>query len=417
MTTTTTTLYPLSRRSMLKGAAAVGAASALGTFGPSVVGRAAADSHAGVIETCGDLDVVLALDYSGSIRNAGTWPDIQSGVESFFDVFPADAQVGLVTFGDSPVAYEYAPGDLLRLATASNVSMVKGGVPANAPPGENATHMPGALAFADAILANEGRGGKEVIVLVTDGGPNYQNGFVGDGDDDPGTAGFQGPADDVPFPYGSFEFTGGTTGGENGVAGEAGELTETTATATAITDGGVRIIAVGVGGNVAGFDTYLRDDVASSPDDFVAVENAEDLGSQLQALLTEVCEEECDPCAFDGTYKFEYEYEEEDGVVVTDGFAPEGGSVDGIDFESYISKAGEMYEPISVTFASDYCADSLVATVKAGREVHEVDVQQGDDGTVVVSIDGDDRFRNSRNGKAYAISYVQFDCVAADAGN
>jgi hypothetical protein len=191
---------------------------------------AAADE--GLIETCGgEVDIVVAIDYSGSIRGVGTWPDIQSGTESCLDVVPEDVQLGLVRFGDAPDDFEYDAGDLMRPATASNVTLLKAGIPASAPPQENATHMPGALAFADAILENEGRAGRQIIVLITDGGPNYQNGVVGDGASP--------PADDTTFPYGTSEFTGGTTGSENGVAGESGELTETTETATGIKDAGL----------------------------------------------------------------------------------------------------------------------------------------------------------------------------------
>jgi hypothetical protein len=406
MTTNTNSTYPLTRRSVLKSAAAAGAVSAFGVTGTGFVGRAAADEHT-IINTCNDLDIVLALDYSGSIRSAGTWGDIRSGVESFLDVLPADVQIGLVRFGDSPVAYEYATNDLLRLATASNVTALKGAVPTATPPGENATHMPGALAFADAILDAEGRGGNELVLLVTDGGPNYQNGFVGDGDDDPNTAGFQGPADDETFAYGAFEFTGGTNGGENGVAGEPGEKTETTATADAIKGEGTRIIAVGVGGNVAGFDTYLENEIASSPDDFVAVEDPANLGSQLQALITEVCDE-CPPCESNdllAKYEYEYEVDEETGEVLVDTFEPE--------FEtesfSFLSYEGEEGEPMSATFTTDYC--SVWAVVKSGQEF-EVQGFVDNDGTFTVGTANDEK---------YAISFVAFYCseeaaqAAADA--
>jgi len=412
MTTNTNPTYPLTRRSVLKSAVAAGAVSAFGITAPGFVGRAAADEHA-LINTCNDLDVVLALDYSGSIRSAGTWGDIRSGVESFLDVLPADVQIGLVRFGDSPVAYEYAANDLLRLATASNVTALKGAVPTATPPGENATHMPGALTFADAILDAEGRGGNELVLLVTDGGPNYQNGFVGDGDDDPVASGFQGPQDDETFAYGAFEFTGGTNGGENGVAGEAGELTETTATADAIKNGGTRIIAVGVGGDVAGFDTYLQDEIASSPDDFVAVEDPADLGSQLQALITEVCDDECLPCeSNDLLAKYEFacvETDPETGDCLAYDFVVETGDDSLVSYEpgSFESKDGEAFEPVSATFDTEYC--SLWAVVKAGRglEIQELVAEGGE--VTATYLD------------PHAISFVAFYCnegaaqAAADA--
>jgi len=401
MTTNTNSTYPLTRRSILKSAAAAGAVSAFGVTGTGFVGRAAADEHA-IVNTCNDLDVVLALDYSGSIRSAGTWGDIRSGVESFLDVLPEDVQIGLVRFGDSPVAYDYATEDFLRLATASNVTALKNAVPTATPPGENATHMPGALAFSDAILDQEGRGGKELVLLVTDGGPNYQNGFVGNGDDDPNTAGFQGPQDDETFAYGTFEFTGGTTGGENGIAGEPGELSETTATADAIKGEGTRIIAVGVGGDVAGFDTYLQDEIASSPDDFVAVEDPADLGSQLQTLITEVCDE-CVPCESDELLaKYEFacvETDPETGDCVAYDFVLETGDDSLVSYEpgSFESKDGEAFEPVSATFGTEYC--TLYAVVKAGRGL-EVQEREAEDGEVTATyLD------------PHAISFVAFYCT------
>lgn len=122
------------------------------------------------------------------------------------------------------------------------------------------------------------------------------------------------------------------------------------------------------------------------------------------ALDVDVCIE----CAFDGTYKFEYVYDEETQV---DGFVLEGTGFDDIVFASYVSKTGEDHEPISVTFDSDICADSLVATVKAGQVVETVDVTSSGDGTFTVSIEGNDAFVNEKNGQPFAISNVVFECV------
>jgi hypothetical protein len=398
-TTESSRTVPISRRSVLRTTGAAGALAVGGIGLPIFAGTAAADT---LIETCGgEVDVVVALDYSGSIRSAGTWGDIQSGVDSFLGVVPDDVQLGLVTFGDAPAAFQYGPGNLLDFATASNVSAVQAGVPAAVPPQENATHMPGALDFSNAILEQEGRGGKEIVVLITDGGPNYENGTVGDG--------AAPPADDTTFPYGTFAYTGGSTGGENGVAGEAGELTETTAVATAIKGAGRRLIAVGIGENVAGFDDYLRDDIASTPDDFVAVQDASNLGAELETLISEVCDE-CADCSVDGRLaKYEFACVETDpdtGACLAYDFVPEGATDDGVAYAagSFTSKAGEAYEPMTVTFDTAYC--DLYALVKSGQEF-EVQSFEGTDGSVTVETANDDRF---------AISFVAFYCTeeAAD---
>lgn len=390
-------LYPLTRRDMMRTAAFVAGAATVGGAATTMFPTVRAEEHT-VIETCGgEVDIVIALDYSGSIANAGTWPDIQSGVESFLGVVPEDVQLGLVTFGDAPAAFEYGTNNLLDFATASNVTAIQGGVPASTPPGENATHMPGALAFSDAILEQEGRDGKEIVVLITDGGPNYQNGIVGDG--------AAPPADDTTvFPYGNFSFTGGTTGGENGIAGEAGELAETTATADDIKAAGRRIIAVGIGQNVAGFDDYLQDEIASTPDDFVAVEDPATLGEDLQTLISEVCEETCDPCELDGMVKYEYEVEYEDDEVVFDGFVLDGEYDGGITYVSDEDKDGSMYDPMSATFNLGGLCD-VWAVVKAGQEFAVTQVAANNDGNVTVDYVA-----------PYAISFVAFFCTqeAAD---
>ncbi|WP_276261374.1 vWA domain-containing protein [Haloglomus litoreum] len=390
--TETTQLYPLTRRDMMRTAAFVAGAATVGGAATTMFPTVRADEHT-VIETCGgDVDIVIALDYSGSIRNAGTWPDIESGVDSFLDVVPEDIQLGLVTFGDAPDAFQYGPNNLLDLATAANVTALKAGVPTTTPPGENATHMPGALAYANAILEEEGRDGKEIVVLITDGGPNYQNGVVGDG--------VTPPADDTTaFPYGTFEFTGGTTGGENGIAGEPGELTETSGVADDIDSAGRRIIAVGIGENVAGFDDYLRDEIASTPDDFVPVTDAANLGTELEALISEVCEPECEECELAGMVKYEYEVEYEDDEVVFDGFVLDGEYDGGITYVSDEDKDGSMYDPMSATFnLGDLC--SAWAVVKAGQEFAVVEVTADGNGDVTVDYIA-----------PYAISFVAFFCT------
>ncbi|MFC7176422.1 hypothetical protein [Halosegnis marinus] len=147
---------------------------------------------------------------------------------------------------------------------------------------------------------------------------------------------------------------------------------------------------------MAGFDDYLENNVASTPEDFVAVAEAEDLGAQLQALLTEICDE-CLPCDDDGQLaKFEYvvEYDEE-GVVTFDGFRPDGDAGD-FAYVSYENKEGATYDPATATFATEYC--SVWAVVKAGQEFSVTELT-ATDGQVTAEYVA-----------PYAISFVAFFC-------
>lgn len=133
--------------------------------------------------------------------------------------------------------------------------------------------------------------------------------------------------------------------------------------------------------------------------------------------------ETCSSCDLEEPLKYEYMFAEDgeledelDGEPDLDGFVPED-APDAFGYDSYDSKDGEDYEPITVYFENpgDYCADTLVATVKAGRVVEEVDVTENEDGYLVVDIDyADSPFVNEKNGKLYAISYVEFSCVEDD---
>lgn len=126
----------------------------------------------------------------------------------------------------------------------------------------------------------------------------------------------------------------------------------------------------------------------------------------------------CVPCDLEEALKYEYVFEEdgddEDYDPDVDGFIPEDGP-DGFGYLRYDSKEGEDYEPITVYFENpgNYCADTLTATVKAGPIVKEVDITE-EDGELVVSIDGNSDFENENNGKLYAISYIEFDCVDSE---
>lgn len=317
---------PIVRRQILAGLSAGVGAIAVGggasTFSRPVVAQE--------IETCGaTLDVVLLIDYSGSIRTADTWDDIRSGASDFVNALPDDAQAGVVSFGDAPKAYDFGSGDYLSAVqdgTTDNRPTITGVLPTAEPPGENGTHMPGAIDLANAILDEQGRGGKEVLVLLTDGEPNYENGVVGDGasppaDDADGTVG--GVTGWVPNGTGGFDpdgdgseetysYDGGLTGGEDATItdSERDETAEVAAIARGDTtyedsDGNTvsvtpspqtRILTVGIGG---ADDDFLSNKVASAPGDHVAT-TAEEIGDALVGLLTDICAEACEVTLYAG---------------------------------------------------------------------------------------------------------------------
>lgn len=124
-------------------------------------------------------------------------------------------------------------------------------------------------------------------------------------------------------------------------------------------------------------------------------------------------DERCVPCDLEEPLKYEYVFEEdgddEDEHPDVDGFVPED-APDAFGYLSYVSKEDERYEPISVVFENpgDYCLDSLVVTVKAGKDLLTVTPTEDEDGNLVVSIEGLTRF---------AISYIEFACVEEDDGS
>ncbi|WP_440990342.1 vWA domain-containing protein [Haloarchaeobius baliensis] len=370
------------------------------------------DHTDGRIDTCNaTLDIVLALDYSGSIGSA-LWGDIESGAESFIDVLNDDNQLGIVTFGDTGKAYDFGTGDYLLLAqdgATDNRPAMKAAVPGVAPPNENGTHMAAALDFADDILDGQGRDGKEVIILLTDGEPNYQNGTVGDGSNPPedeadgsvgGVSGYV-PTDTTAFdPEGdganTYTYTGGSAGTDANITD--GERDETEAVATAAKADGTRIIAVGIGGGVD--DDYLSNRIASAPEDYVQVEDSAQIGAALRDLLTEICDE-CTDCEAEGLLaKYEFECVEtvEDDCVDYDFVLETGdGSLVSYTAGNYVNKEGEMFEPMTATFDTDYC--TVWAVVKAGRGL-EVQELVAEDGQVTAEYLA-----------PHAISFVAFFCT------
>ncbi|MFD1646510.1 vWA domain-containing protein [Haloarchaeobius litoreus] len=372
-----------------------------------------ADEHTdGRIDTCNaTLDIVLALDYSGSIGSA-LWGDIESGAESFVDVLNDDNQLGVVTFGDTGKAYDFGTQEYLLLAqdgTTDNRPAMKAAIPGVAPPNENGTHMAAALDLADDILDGQGRDGKEVIVLLTDGEPNYQNGIVGNGSNPPedeadgtvgGVSGYVPTATTGFDPEGdgdkTYAYTGGSTGTDAVITD--GERDETEAVATVAKADGTRIVAVGIGSGVD--DDYLRDRIATAPEDYVQVANSSELGAALRNLLSEICDE-CDECEDEGLLaKYEFEcVETVDDECVAYDFVLETGDESLVSYTagSYVNKDGEEFEPMTATFDTGYC--TVYAVVKAGRGL-EVQELVAEDGQVTAEYIA-----------PHAISFVAFFCT------
>lgn len=121
------------------------------------------------------------------------------------------------------------------------------------------------------------------------------------------------------------------------------------------------------------------------------------------AELTVSCDT-CDPCPEGFEVKFEYDEE-------NDTFAPEledDMTLSGLSYDSYVTKGTgtdevEMYEPVAVTFHSDYC--SLDATVKAAGEHHPFESLSPDaDGYITIDL------RTLELDKLHAMSNIVFSC-------
>ncbi|MEF8882002.1 MAG: vWA domain-containing protein [Halapricum sp.] len=120
----------------------------------------------------GELDIMLALDASGSIGGevgqAGTEADnLYTGVQAFVNELPDDGsvQVGQVVFGES--------NGVTRFQGLTDPASYTVNYPTNP---EGNTPIPPALDIADQELDANGRqDAQKVIVLFTDGAPNYEN--------------------------------------------------------------------------------------------------------------------------------------------------------------------------------------------------------------------------------------------------
>jgi len=105
----------------------------------------------------------------------------------------------------------------------------------------------------------------------------------------------------------------------------------------------------------------------------------------------------CMECDTEGLVaKFEFEYDDESESYT---FILEDGSDEYVSFESFTSKDGEDNEPMSATFATEYC--ELYALVKSGQEF---EVQPFEDIEESLTVE-------RANDEKYAISFVAFYCT------
>jgi len=217
------------------------------------------------VERRGDVDIMLAIDTSGSIRadedGVNEQQALIDGVEAFVDALPTDgsAQVGAVSFGGGSVT------GLSGLGAPGSFSLPSLSFGGNTP-------MPGAIDIADQVLDGQGRpDALPVVVVVTDGGPNY-----GESVSDPSySATIGGTSYSAPRGAG-FSADDGSAGYDNNDSTSStvteGEQDETALVADAVKAGadGSRIAVLNIApgtvelGGGRDLSDYLEDEIASA---------------------------------------------------------------------------------------------------------------------------------------------------------
>ncbi|MBS3761399.1 MAG: VWA domain-containing protein, partial [Halodesulfurarchaeum sp.] len=220
-------------------------------------------------ESIGTVDVMIAVDTSGSLSSTdvGELEAAANNLAADLDV-EADARIGGLSFGGGSIEDFVALGD-----GPVNFS----GLAAN-----GNTPMPAALDIARAELDANGRSGAETfIVLLTDGGPNYEN---------------------QVFEAGGHSVGGSYTGGNMSPSDVVhdSELCETAEIAADVRNDH-RIITVGIdddglptnnddpqdcdGNSIASLSQYLRDYIAGNPADYIAAEAPGTVSKVLEAII------------------------------------------------------------------------------------------------------------------------------------
>lgn len=404
----------ITRRTVLKSSAFATGGLALGGLGLGAVPRVIADEHGDSIELCGAIDVMCAIDTSGSL-NSDEVANLETGVNAFIDAVAAsdaDAKIGTLEFGNNGIRNKNDLQDPSGLSIAISSS------------GGN-TPMPGAMDIADQALYADAEARAEalkLIVLFTDGGPNYTNTSY--------TLDYTAPRDDTTdwsttSGNGTYDEEGTAATGMDGRQVTVGEMDETALVATSIKaagvgDGATDIATIYVGEEgedqqAMGTDamdkytdlpTYLAEYIATpGAARTVDIADIDELVDAVFEALAELC---CPDCDTGETLLEKYEFVEYEGEC---DFVREEGKGDDPMIRyvmgSYETKMGEACEPIAVTFETDYC--ELDALVKAGRETYAFTDLVPEDGLVTIDL------RELDLEKLHAISNVQFYCVAPDA--
>lgn len=401
----------MNRRDVIRSAAVMGAVGAIGI--PAFSGSAFAQESG--IPLCGELDVFCAIDTSGSLSSSER-ANLEAGINAFIDRLPTDGSVtvGTVEFGNDGVRNKndlQSPGGLT--------------VSVGSPSGN--TPMPAVMDIADQALygdAGARASADKLLVLFTDGGPNYSNKSY--------TAGYTAPRDssaDWSSVSGNSTYDGADT--TPSTVSES-EMDETALVAASIKSGAVgggatQIATVYVGdadtqamtpdaiSTYTDLPTYLAGNVATSGDFAIDVEisNVEGLADQLIAVLAEACEPECPDCPTDFSYKFEWTEDEEaegecagefviydthDGVVAPDDLSE-------VSVVS-VSCDGDG-EPQEACFETSLC--EITYTVKAGRGTETYTVTPDEDGEFCVY--GITTVKGKRGKEVtHAISHIVFTC-------
>jgi hypothetical protein len=392
----------IDRRTVLRGAAA---GSAVGIIGiPTISGSAIATETA--IETCGDLDIVCAIDTSGSLNDSEV-ASLETGVNDFIDELPTDGSVkiGTLEFGTE----EGGPG-IKGVTGVTNVNPLTNptGFDIDLPDSTNnlaGTPMPAALDIADQLVNDTGAGARDgaekVIILLTDGGPNYS----------PTAEYTAGGYSAGPFPDGS----------PDAKVTEA-EMAETGSVADGIKSGGTRIATVFVSedetqamtsdaiSTYTDLPTYLETKIASSGD--LAIEpsltDIEGLVDELVGILADLC---CVECPEGFYYKYEWvEDEEAEGeckgeFVILDDDDNEVESVEGLELVSV--SCDEDGEPQEACFETTFC--ELDYEVKAGQETDDETVLFDETGGEFC-VTGIEDTNPVGKTVTYAISNIVFTC-------
>jgi len=212
------------------------------------------------VERRGEVDIMLAIDTSGSITGQEQ-TDLENGIAAFVDALPTDgsAQVGAVSFGGGSVT---GISGLVDPGSFSLGSLSYGG---NTP-------LPAGLDIADQVLDADGRADAlPVVVVISDGGPNYDGDTSTEYSASVGGSPYTAPRSDPGFS--ADDNTAGYDSGTTNSAVDAAEQDETAAVADLIKAGpdGSRIAVLNIGndpnadlGDGTDLSVYLEDEIASA---------------------------------------------------------------------------------------------------------------------------------------------------------